>query len=378
MTSITTTAKLRKMNQQIIYHYIYKHKATSKQAIADNLNLSLPTVAQNLKELESMGLVKTGGNFESTGGRKAKVFACIFDARIAIGIAVTKKYVNLSALNLSGETLSEVSYPLPFSNNPTYYQSIGNCLETFIQSLPVPESKILGVGIGLQGLISNDGTSVIYGKILNCTGITLSQFSNYIPFPCYMIHDAEAAATAELWYRKNLDNCVYFYLNPNLGGAVILNGSIYKGQNSRSGLFEHMTVVPNGKQCYCGKCGCLEAYCGADSLLTQEESLEIYFERLRKGNPEYQLRWNDFLQHLALGIDNIHMVMDLEVILGGLLTHYMDQTDMEQLENLLTQNTAFPSTDSYVKTSICNTFEISKGAAILYIKQFLESISELS
>ena len=55
-----------------------------------------------------------------------------------------------------------------------------------------------------------------------------------------------------------LDNC--------LCNALILNGKVYQGYLS-SGTLEHMVLHPNGKQCYCGKKGCVDSYCSAASLI---------------------------------------------------------------------------------------------------------------
>ena len=62
----------RRMTRNSIYRYLYAApEGRSKQDIADDLALSLPTVHQNLTELLKAGLVRTDGMSESTGGRRA-------------------------------------------------------------------------------------------------------------------------------------------------------------------------------------------------------------------------------------------------------------------------------------------------------------------
>ena len=55
----------------------------------------------------------------------------------------------------------------------------------------------------------------------------------------------------------------YLSLENGVGGAVLVNGDLYAGDNRRSGEFGHMCVEPGGLPCKCGKRGCLEAYCSA-------------------------------------------------------------------------------------------------------------------
>ena len=68
-TFYTTEPNLSNTNR--IFQEIYYQKTISKQEIAKHLKLSLPTVAQSLKELYAMGIIEKNGYFESTGGRKA-------------------------------------------------------------------------------------------------------------------------------------------------------------------------------------------------------------------------------------------------------------------------------------------------------------------
>ena len=65
--------KENNFNQRKIAKFILKKGETSKQEIASELGLSMPTVLQNVKELVQNGLVIETGKYESTGGRKAAV-----------------------------------------------------------------------------------------------------------------------------------------------------------------------------------------------------------------------------------------------------------------------------------------------------------------
>ena len=186
--------QLNPITRKRVYELIYKTQRITKQDIAYQLTLSLPTVSQQLQSLEASGLIERNGSFASTGGRKAQIISCIYDARISIGI------------DLRGTLLHTIQYAVPFSNTLDYFELLGEKLTHFLTSLAYPSSSILGIGIVLQGLISADGKTVTYGKILNCTGLTVSSISKYLPFPCTMIHDAEAAATLELWQQPEKKN----------------------------------------------------------------------------------------------------------------------------------------------------------------------------
>ena len=366
-----TTAEIRKLNCEKIFTYIYRSKRTSKQTIAQVLVLSMPTVTQNLKILENLGLIERNGFYESTGGRKAQMIHCIQDARIAIGVTVLQESLTLCAIDLCAQIIKEEQYPLSFQNADSYYQEVGRLVTDFSNRLSYPSERILGIGISIQGLVSVDGERMIYGNILQNTGATRQMFQEYLPYPCRLLHDTEAAATAEFWHNEEIQDAVYLVLNRNLGGALVMGGEICYG----CGIVEHMTLVPGGKPCYCGKLGCAEAYCSANSL-RQASGLpfELFFQQLRAGNPKCSAIWEEYLRDLALAVDNIRMLVNCQFMIGGFLQEFMIEEDFQLLTRYVEELTSFPELPvSFVQGR--HGYRASMlGAAIYYVDLFLRSI----
>ena len=86
-----------------VYRHIYKNKASSRQMIAADLGLSLPTVTMTLHYLMEEGLIYHAGEFESTGGRKASMISIVPGAGVAVGIDVTRSALVLVLVNLELE-----------------------------------------------------------------------------------------------------------------------------------------------------------------------------------------------------------------------------------------------------------------------------------
>lgn len=76
------------------------------------------------------------------------------------------------------------------------------------------------------------------------------------------------------YQRRNL----HFIKLPS-GGAIIVDGQLLTGTTGKSETFEHMTLVPGGHDCYCGRQGCAECYCSLNSLLGDSDNLEEFFEK---------------------------------------------------------------------------------------------------
>ncbi len=369
-----TTAELKKINRSNIFKLIYKEKKISKQDIAARLQLSMPPVTQCLKELEQFQLIEKNGHFESSGGRKPQVISCIPKSRISIGLEILKNQIRIVSIDIYGTVLKENRLNLAYANTACYYSKLGEFVSSFITSLHVASKRILGVGIAVQGLVSPDGNSITYSTILECTGARLESLYKYINYPCRLIHDSEAAAYAELWFSKDIKDAIYFSLSKNLGGAVIIDSNLHKGPGIGSGLIEHMIIEPGGRPCYCGKRGCLEAYCSADALIGNDSDLDTFFTELWAGNPKQKTQWSQYLDYLSTAINNVHLLIDCDVILGGHIAPYLTKEDLRELNSLVRSKCFFPDHRNFIHCGKCSHTVVATGAALVFVTDFIDSI----
>ncbi|NLI54909.1 MAG: ROK family transcriptional regulator [Clostridiales bacterium] len=363
---------LKRRNRSNVYSYIYSNKHCAKQEIAAALNLSLPTVSQNLKDLFESNFIINGGLYESTGGRKAAILQCKADAKVAVGVEILKDYSYVTLCDLYGNALKSDSLRLTYKNDETYFSAVGYWIKAFIKEVDYASDQILGIAIATQGIVSNDLQTVIYGRILNNQGVNTQHFSKYIGQPCVLLHDSKAAAFAESFYHPQLKDTCYIFLNRNLGSATIMNHEVFSGNHARGQILEHMSLFPGGRQCYCGKTGCTECYCSANSLMeTAGEDLDSFFMNLRVGSDTRISIWNEYLQFLSLAIYNVLMVQDLDIIIGGKIRPFMNEEDLKKLLRFVRARSDFEIPDSAIILEQCLDHPAARGAALHYIKQFL-------
>ena len=371
-----TTIALKKINRSKIYQYIYRSKLTSKLQIVQDLQMGLSTVSQNLNLLENEGLIEKNGYFDSTGGRKANAIQIVSDFRISIGVGILKNMFHITAIDLYGNTVYTDTIPLTYSNTAAYYQQITDKVKDFIDKNQYPENKILGVSIATQGITSPDNTTVIYGNIMNNTGMRLKDFSRHLPYPCHLEHDSKSAAFLELWNHPELDSAVVFLLNRNLGGAIITNHQIHQGRSMHSGTIEHICINPDGPLCYCGNRGCLETYCSANSL-EQASGMAIkeFFPLLReKKSPQLIQIWEDYLKHLAFAMKNLNLVIDAPIIISGYLAPYFTEDDTDYLLRQINSMTPFELKEEQILVGTHGQYTPAIGAALFYVKEFIQSV----
>ena len=371
-----TNISVKKINRSKVYQYIYRKKITSKLQIVQDLQMGLSTVSQNLNLLEQDGLIEKNGYFESTGGRKANAIQIVSDFRISIGIGILKNMFHITAVDLYGNALYTDTIPLPYSNTPDYYKQVTDKIKEFIAINQYDEEKILGVSIATQGITSPDHSTVLYGNIMNNTGMILEDFSRYLPYPCYLEHDSKSAAFLELWKHPELDSAVVFLLNRNLGGAIITNHQIHQGSSMHSGTIEHICINPDGPLCYCGNRGCLETYCSANAL-EQAAGMNIkdFFSLLReKKSPQLTQIWKDYLHHLAFAMKNINLIIDAPIIISGYLAPYFLEDDIAYLTKHINVSSPFALNKEHIFVGTNGQYTPAIGAALFYVNQFIHAI----
>ena len=84
--------------------------------------------------------------------------------------------------------------------------------------------------------------------------------------PVSLTNDANAAAVGEMTYgaAKGMKDFIMITLCTGVGSGIVINGQVVYGHDGFAGELGHTCAVRhNGRQCNCGKTGCLEAYCSA-------------------------------------------------------------------------------------------------------------------
>lgn len=345
----------------------------TKPDMAAQLGVSLPTVSQNVRLLMDDGLLAHDGTAVSTGGRKAQTVVPMPNARLALGLDVTAHQVQGVLLDLQGTDLDAFSQSLPFSNSETYFHQLGEIAEVFLQSHGVRQPQLLGTGISIPGVLSPDGQMLTRSHVLRVERLSASSFSDHLPGLCTLCNDAKAAAVAELWDRRELGSAVYLSLSNSVGGAIVLNNQIYDGLHRHGGEFGHMTLIPDGRRCYCGQYGCMDAYCSAGILTESTGSLEHFFQLLGNGNASCARLWHRYAEHLALAIHNILTILDCPVILGGYVGARLTDQLLQELISRIEERATFEVPEGAVLQCSYRRSAAAVGAALLPIRSFLGS-----
>ncbi|MCR5136156.1 MAG: ROK family transcriptional regulator [Oscillospiraceae bacterium] len=359
-----------------IYRYIYDSKGfCSRQAVAAACGISMPTLYQNLSELMEEGLVRSSGEEQSTGGRKAQGLEIAADARLAVGIALSEDQIRFALADLNLRELAFRRIPFDLAARLTERNvSLAGFLERFLEETGTDRSRLLGVGIAVPGMLTEDRSRIYHAPTLHMKDVKMELLTEDIPYPVYVENDGSASGFAESFARGGDRNLAYISLENGVGGAVISDGRLYQGDHTHSGEFGHICVEPGGLRCNCGRSGCLEAYCSADRIRRELGiSLEEFFAGAERHDPECETLLYDMLRHLAVAINNVHMVLDCDVVLGGFLTEYL-QPWLPAIRKYVLAGNPFEKTADFVQLSILRHHITPLGAALFFVREFVNGV----
>lgn len=209
-------------------------------------------------------------------------------------------------------------------------------------------ADLIGIGIATPGSANTASGIVEYANNLPFSNFPLvSLFKQYYPVENVRIaNDANAAALGEALagVAKGTESSLMITLGTGVGGGIILNGKIFAGGFNVSGAeLGHTVIVAGGRQCSCGRRGCLEAYASATALtkMTEEKMTELRlkkipsalfdivkkegkvsartaFDAMRANDPYGKQLVDDYIFYLAEGITNMINIFQPEVLtIGG-------------------------------------------------------------
>ncbi|MFA5817341.1 MAG: ROK family protein [Bacteroidales bacterium] len=142
------------------------------------------------------------------------------------------------------------------------------------------EVELAAIGIGAPNGNYHKGT-IEQAPNLAWKGVVplCDMLSKYFPVPVVLTNDANAAALGEMIYggAKGMKNFIILTLGTGLGSGIVINGELVYGKTGFGGEMGHLTMEPFGRECGCGREGCLETYVSATGIV--KTVFELFAER---------------------------------------------------------------------------------------------------
>jgi glucokinase len=188
---------------------------------------------------------------------------------VTVGIDIGGTNTVLGLVDAQGKCFVESSVDTTPEAGP---ESLVERLTAEIRDIHAPLADactIVGIGIGAPNANYYKGT-VEYPPNLGWKGVTplVEFFKKRFDVPVVITNDANAAALGEARFgaAKGMRDVIVITLGTGLGSGIIANGELIYGVDGFAGEIGHTTVDPYGRECGCGRRGCLETYASATGI----------------------------------------------------------------------------------------------------------------
>lgn len=242
------------LKKKIIHYYMANGDATIAE-VCKEMNLSIPTVTKLISELQEDGYILDFGKQETSGGRKPSIYGLNPASGYFVGVDILKDQLNLAILDFKGDKIRiEQNIPYTLENTPAALDHLCECINEFINSLPIPREKILSIGINISGRV-NPFAGYSY-SIFYFEEKPLSQIlEEKLHIKIYIENDTRSMAYGEYLQGvvKGEKNILFINISWGLGIGIIIDGKVYFGKSGFSGEFGHFSFFENEILCHCGK-----------------------------------------------------------------------------------------------------------------------------
>ena len=189
--------------------------------------------------------------------------------QVSAGIDIGGTNTAIGIVDDNANILAEISFPT--SGYPVFEEYVSNISNTIKDLLSKAGSglELRGIGVGAPNGNYYEGTIEKAPNLPWKDTVYLArEIQKYFSCKVVVTNDAKAATIGEMVYggAKGMKNFVMITLGTGLGSGIVANGQLIYGADGFAGEYGHSIAIENGRQCGCGRRGCLETYCSATGI----------------------------------------------------------------------------------------------------------------
>lgn len=258
-------------NYDRILECIYRNPGISRKDISDITKITPATVTTTVATMVKAGIVNELGQIEEDRGSigRSRIALDIFAGfGCTIGVECTVTSLTTCAADLQGQILYSKSIPCTLEVTDHITQQIIDSVRICMDSIDLPQEKILGIGIAIPGHIDHNSQHMITSndKWDDFDGLKIRA-----AFPCPVVFENNIRCMAVAQYLHSPQNTPSSFALLHAGSGMfcanVTEDGLYIGTTYGSGEIGHTIAVPDGKRCECGKRGCLQTVATEPALL---------------------------------------------------------------------------------------------------------------
>jgi predicted NBD/HSP70 family sugar kinase len=390
-----TVKDVRKVNRSLVLKEFYFNSPVSRLDVSRTTHLSPATVTNIVNELLESNILVEEGLVESSGGRPSTLLKVNPHLGYFLGIELGEEHLNAELFDIYFSPVTK--YQATISQNSIspeeIVDEIMSAVSSIIESQNLESSDILGVGIGVPGIVDTRSGLFVFAPNWGWENVNLAdKLKEKLPIPFYIDNGNKAMGIAEMLfgYGRESKNYAVMMIGKGVGGAIIQDGALIRGETNVAGEFGHMTMDVEGPACRCGSQGCLETLVGARGLIehfnqlsgsnysVNFDSVDTLIQDYENGSETATIVIDQALRYLGAAIANIINIENPErIIIGGPLGLKLGKTGLEKIRNHV-QKYVLPGSVELknILVSELTTNAVPMGAASLALIDFFENLDQ--
>jgi fructokinase len=254
--------------------------------------------------------------------------------RMGVDLGGTK--IEALVLDDSGRELVRERVATPAGDYPATLQALAD----LVGRLEARVGSQCSVGIGMPGAFS-----CVTGRVKNSNSVCLNgqslrqDLETLLRRPLRFANDADCFTLSEATDGAARDAAVVFgvILGTGTGGGICVDGRLLAGPNAITGEWGHNPLpwpqadeLP-GRECYCGKRGCIETWVSGPGLAqdyreraARDLTAQAIIHSAGKGDTVAQAAADRYVDRLARALAGVINILDPDcIVLGGGMSNYL-------------------------------------------------------
>ncbi len=380
-------------NKLLLFNLIRNNPMITRRTLSQLTSLDPSTVTKIVFSLLERGLVKEeGANSSKKPGRRSIALKVVKDAAISINLVFgpLRSFLGLGYLDNSYEILDE--FPT-VSDVSEYFSIVYKKVKDLREKLA--GKNIVGLSISLPGMADQKRQVMEIIPHLHWEDVDVrALFIENDPqwqLPIFLANEAQLSFSAEISSNsqtREFNDGLYVFISEGVGGALMVNGQIYTGPSFSAGEFGHMSIDPEGEQCYCMNRGCwevtvsvghlVERFQRAGGNLSEEGLYEKFVEIMTRSASDSMAEsvLEELVENLSRGVVNLANAFNPSFVMLGGMGEAIPDRFVERVQRLARKRALKPAARDLrvFKGTLDILSACSKGCTLLAMDAFAERL----
>lgn len=323
MIKATNISQGRLVNVWVVFEEIHRNGPVSRSHIAELTGLSKQAISNLVNELQEEGFIQEEKPIINGVGKPSTPLTINPSALYSIGLHLDFGRLFVVATDLNGRVLVRQTHLLETRAPEHTLEPVAALVDNIIALPQLGTRKLLGIGLAMPGLFGVAGLGPT--RLRGWNGVAFSRLlAQRLGRQVSFNSESTASAIAEQRFgcARPFNNFAYIFVGNGVGTGLIIDGRPVIGATGNAGDFGHVIVRPHGRECICGKKGCLETYISSASLIDNCAPASATMVRQEDKNaylnsPAFARWLDDTAEPFRTGINIIENLLDPETIIVG-------------------------------------------------------------